>query len=62
MKYFAVKPLTVGMLPKTGLLDFMDFGTPVHCKGCSEPVWGWIKTETPITPGLATHMGLVPAL
>ncbi len=62
MKYYTTKPLTAGMLPKTGLLDFMDFGTPVHCKGCSEPVWGWIKTETPITPGLATHMGLVPAL
>lgn len=49
------------MVPNKGLLDFFDFGTPVHCRECSEQVWGWVETETPIAPGLPYYLGLIPA-
>lgn len=64
MRYFATidNLSTVVLCERNTLMDFMDFGTPVHCRGCEKPVWGWIETEHPIAPGLPSYFGLVPAV
>lgn len=60
MKYYTTSPLTADKIPTEGLLDFMDFGTPIYCKEFDFPVWGWIELEKPIESSLAIPLDLIP--
>ena len=62
MRYYAITDnLTQTVLRlRDSLRDFCDYGVRVPAPG-GVWIWGWVETDTPITPGLPVLMGLVPA-